>query len=235
MTDVRARALRPLDAGRGRAFAAWARRSGASTCVEALDKYSGISDCPVVADQTPDYEPADSLELDAGQLRTLFEPTRMTIVELLGERAATSSELTEALDKPKGTIGHHCKSLESAGPIRIVRTRQARAMIAKHYGRTARTFVLDHVEDIGFTSGRMPTEAASEIERFRRPIPTGDTPGITSLRYGRVTPERAEEWTRRLDELVTELTREARAGDRMFGLVVSFFPTIKPVLPEETP
>lgn len=188
-----------------------------------------------MVDHTPDYELLDSLELDTEQLRTLFEPTRMTIIELLGERAATTSELAETLDKPKGTIGHHCKSLESAGLIQVVRTRQARAMIAKYYGRTARTFVLDHVEEIGFRAGTMLHEAAAEIERFRQSNAAVETPGITSLRYARIPRDRAEDWARRLDELLTEFTREPRAGDRMFGLAISLFPTTKPVLPEEKP
>jgi DNA-binding transcriptional ArsR family regulator len=196
---------------------------------------SANADYSVMADQTPDYELADSLELDNEQLRTLFEPTRKAIIELLGERAATTSELADALGKPKGTIGHHCKSLEAAGLIRVVRTRQARAMVAKYYGRTARTFILDHVDEIGFTSGTMLHEAIAEIERFHRANPTVETAGITSLRFARIPHDRAEEWAERLAELVTEFTREPRAGDRMFGLAVSLFPTTKPVLPEEAP
>jgi DNA-binding transcriptional ArsR family regulator len=209
---------------------------GRSAKAIVLDKWSVFADYSGMADQTaPDYQLPDSLALNTDQLRTLCEPTRMAIIELLGERAATTSELAHALGKPKGTIGHHCKSLESAGLIAVVRTRQARAMVAKYYGRTARTFVLDHVEEIGFSSGTMLNEAVAEIERFHRANPTAESPGITSLRYARIPRDQAEDWARRLDELLTEFTREPRAGDLVFGLAVSLFPTTKPVLPEETP
>ena len=46
-----------------------------------------------------------------------------------------------ALEIPKGTVGHHCKTLEAAGLIRVVRTRRVRALEEKFYGRTARVFV----------------------------------------------------------------------------------------------
>jgi DNA-binding transcriptional ArsR family regulator len=188
-----------------------------------------------LARTAPDYELADGKALDADQMRTLFEPTRITIVELLGERAATTSELAEALGKPKGTVGHHCKALEAAGLIHVVRTRRVRAVEAKYYGRTARTFILDHIEDAGFTSDGMLTEAANEIERFRRSSPEEGLPGITSLRYARIPIERAADWEKRLDLLVTEFTKEPRGGDRVYGMAVALFPTTKPVLPEGRP
>lgn len=183
----------------------------------------------------PDYELDDGQALDADQMRTLFEPTRIAIVELLGERAATTSELAEALGKPKGTVGHHCKALEAAGLIRVVRTKRVRAMEAKYYGRTARTFILDHIEELGFTSDGMLTEAANEMERFRRSSPEDALPGITSLRYARIPIERAADWEKRLDLLITEFTKEPRSGERVYGMAIALFPTTKPVLPDGTP
>ena len=64
------------------------------------------------------------------------------IITLLEERAASIKQLAEALDKPKGSVGHHVKALEAAGLIRVVRTRQVRAITEKFYGRTARWFIM---------------------------------------------------------------------------------------------
>ena len=47
---------------------------------------------------------------------------------------------------PKGTVGHHLKVLEKAGLIRVVRTRQVRALTEKYYGRVARLFELKGVD-----------------------------------------------------------------------------------------
>lgn len=58
--------------------------------------------------KAPDYELDEILDLDQPeQFKALFEETRLAIVDLLLERAATTKDLAEALDKPKGTIGHH--------------------------------------------------------------------------------------------------------------------------------
>lgn len=156
----------------------------------------------------------------------------MGIIELLGERAATTSELAAALDRPKGTIGHHCKALQHAGLIHVVRTERMRAIEAKHYGRTARTFVLCRVDGMGHSAESMLSEAATEMTRFRNALPEEETPGITSIRYARIPHDRASEWEKRLDRLITDFTGQPRAGERVFGLVVALFPTIKPTLPD---
>ena len=64
------------------------------------------------------------------QFRTVGDPTRQRIISLLSERA-TTSQLAEALRQPKGSVGHHLKVLEEAGLIRVVRTRQVRAITEK--------------------------------------------------------------------------------------------------------
>lgn len=90
--------------------------------------------------KAPDYELDDVLDVDRPeQFKALFEETRVAIVDLLLERAATVKELAETLGKPKGTIGHHVSALVAAGLIRVVRTRMVRAIEAKYYGRVART------------------------------------------------------------------------------------------------
>ena len=81
------------------------------------------------------------------QLRALGDFTRGRIIGLLGQRAASTTELAAALDMPKGTVGHHVKVLEKAGLVRVVRTRQVRALTEKYYGRVARLFELKGVDD----------------------------------------------------------------------------------------
>ena len=95
------------------------------------------ADAHVLDYEIDDYVTADRPE----QLKALGDPTRITILTLLLERSATTTHLAEALGKPKGTVGYHLKVLESAGLIRIVRTRPVRAMTEKYYGRTGRTIV----------------------------------------------------------------------------------------------
>src|SRR5207237_5961865 len=91
---------------------------------------------------SPDYEAVDVLVVrEHEQLRALGDDLRSKIVVLLRERAASTTELAEKLGLPKGTVGHHVKVLEKAGLIRVVRTRQVRALTESYYGSNSRLFL----------------------------------------------------------------------------------------------
>lgn len=183
--------------------------------------------------KAPDYELEPTLTFEgADQYRALFEQTRMQIVDLLLERAATIKELSETLDIPKGTIGHHVSVLEDAGLIRVVRTKKVRAIEAKYYGRTARTYLLAdlHDADIDMAPDKFLTEAALSYAKAGD-IEAGVGP-ISTLRHARIPDSKAEEWTERLAELVSEFTEEERGGETTYGLLVAFYPTDRPHLPD---
>jgi DNA-binding transcriptional ArsR family regulator len=177
----------------------------------------------------PDYELDESLELSGpAQYRALFEDTRRQIVSLLLERAATTSELAEVLGKPKGTIGHHLKVLEDAGLVRVVRTKRVRALEAKYYGRTARVFVYHKVDAATGMPQRVLAGAASEIAAV-----SSDTklPIEGNIRYARIPAERADEWIRRLQNLLVEFASQPRGGAVTFALVFGLYPTNRAPLP----
>src|SRR5215510_14178098 len=89
----------------------------------------------------PDYELLDALELTTpAQVRAVSDPLRTTILGLLHERAATVTELAEAVERPKSTVAHHVKVLTDTGLLKVVRTRRVRAIDERFYGRTARMF-----------------------------------------------------------------------------------------------
>jgi DNA-binding transcriptional ArsR family regulator len=89
-----------------------------------------------------DYAIDDNVVAETNaQLKAVADDTRMDILNLLMEKAATVSQLADALGKPKGTIGYHAKVLEDVGMIRVVRTNKVRAMTEKYYGRIGRTIV----------------------------------------------------------------------------------------------
>lgn len=191
-----------------------------------------------MADQSavPDYALADELELtDPAQYRALFDDTRMKIVMLLLERAATTSELAVALVKPKGTVGHHLKVLEYAGLVHVVRTKQVRAIEARYYGRTARVFLYhdwdrNSFDGIGLEPKGLLSETVDEIAQI--PASHRDLPMITNSRYVRIPEERAAEWRQRLIDLLDEFVREPRAGEVTYGLLVGIFPTGRGHLPD---
>jgi len=184
----------------------------------------------------PGYELEETLAFRSPeQFRALFEDTRLRIVDLLLERAATVTELAAVLEKPKGTVGHHVSVLEQAGLIRVVRTQRFRAIEAKFYGRTARTYLLTPRIDVDLvvSPDYFLTSAASEYAKASQ----GEEElihhtMISTLRYARIPNERAREWALRLGELSQEFVSEERSGDTTFGLLVALYPTDRPHLPD---
>ncbi|MGA4670360.1 ArsR/SmtB family transcription factor [Propionibacteriaceae bacterium Y1923] len=178
---------------------------------------------------SPDYDLPEALDLtEPQQYRALFEPTRTDIVTLLLERAATTSDLAEALGKPKGTIGHHLKVLADAGLVRVVRTEKVRALEAKYYGRTARTFYYQRLGEAVGNEHRILTRAAAEVAA----VPDHGTDQVfgAGLRYARIPAERAAEWHRRLADLLVEFAAEPRGGETTYGAVFALYPTDRPAM-----
>lgn len=184
--------------------------------------------------QAPDYDLPDTFELDRPEhYHALFEDTRLKIVDLVLERAATITELAEALARPKGTIGHHVGVLEEAGLIRVVRTKKVRAIEAKYYGRTGRTYLFskEPATGVGLAPNMFLTNAAAEFAASAA-IDLPDKVQMSTLRYARIPEHRAKEWGDRLADLAHEFTGEARSGDVTYGLLVALYPTSRAHLPD---
>lgn len=148
-----------------------------------------------------DYDAADTLVVtDREQMRALADEVRSAIVARLRDRARSTQQLSEDLAIPKGTVGHHLKVLERAGLVRVVRTRQVRAITEKFYGRTARLFLFhaENPEDERALAATMLRQAAAEIDR----APEGATFGHTKAR---LRPADATRLERRLKRLMVDM------------------------------
>lgn len=156
-----------------------------------------------------DYDAADTLLVsEPPQLRAIADPFRAQLIQLLRDRARSTQELSEELGVPKGTVGHHLKVLESAGLIRVVRTRKVRAVTEKFYGRTARLFLYQTEDpaDGRAISATTLRQAASEIER-----------GGRSSGFGLVRARLAEKDMERLERRAQRLLDDFRAADTPGG------------------
>lgn len=182
----------------------------------------------------PDYEfSREVLEVkDPGQFKAVGDPTRSRIISLLSERAATTSQLAEALGQPKGSVGHHLKVLEEAGLIRVVRTRRVRAITEKYYGRTARLFMF---MDVGGDEAAEPFMFFRQImdEAVTPPPETTDATGDT-LRHARVPADKVREFRLRVLELADEFAAfESVPGEKVYAFLGGVYLTDLPELPEE--
>jgi len=175
-----------------------------------------------------DYEIADEVQADTPEaLKALADGTRLAILDLLLERAATTSHVAETLGKPKGTVGYHLKVLEKCGLIRIVRTRQVRALTEKYYGRTGRTIIMSSsgpIQDPLF----IVRDALSDVQ-----IIEGDPLPMFTARRARIPESRALEFASMLAALAAEFASEPRTGERTYGLIAGVFPTGLPMLGPE--
>ena len=152
---------------------------------------------------------------DPRQLRALGDVLRARIVGLLRERSASTTELATALETPKGTVAHHLKVLETAGLVRVVRTRKVRALTEKYYGRVARLFVLKGDESMpeelrgGVLSALMLRRAADEL------MTSGDEKETAALVNIRLQEADRLRFEKRLNRLLADYqAAEDPAGER---------------------
>jgi DNA-binding transcriptional ArsR family regulator len=212
--------------------------------VNGLDKWSGIVEHNVKPDQwmivtrhhddtgdtrhVLDYELDDIVTASTNaQMKAVANDTRTDILNLLLEKAATVSQLADALDKPKGTVGYHAKVLEDAGMIRVVRTNKVRAMTEKYYGRTGRT--------IHFSGPTQSDDALWFVHEALKPIVVDDEhalPMFTS-RVARIPVERAIEFSERIMEVAQEFIELPREGETMYGFLGGIYPTDLPAFGDE--
>ena len=184
--------------------------------------------------KSPDYDLDENVVADtAAQMKALGDPTRRAILDLVLERAATTTELAAALGRPKGTVDHHLKVLANAGMIRVVKTRKVRAMTERSWGRVARTIWFKPPGQGDVASCAMFVREA--LEEITATTPRhDDVPSFSSLRHARISTDRAAEFEGRLEELALEFASTERGGSTVFALLLSLYPTDQPILPDAT-
>lgn len=172
---------------------------------------------------SPDYDLDPEVRADTPtQLKAMAHPVRSAILHMLLERAATTGEMAGATGKSHGTVSHHLRVLEDAGLVRVVRTRQVRAITERFWGRTGRTIMVDPLPGDPDGHTMFVREA---VEAF---VP-GEH-GFAGMRYARISDERVDEFCQRLWDLMDEFLALPRSGDTTYGLVMALQATAQPAL-----
>ncbi len=185
-----------------------------------------------VNNQIPDYDLDEMVVVTAPeQLRALADPLRTTLLELLLERAATVTEMAQAVDRPKSTVAYHVNLLVGAGLLRVVRTRRVRAIEERYYGRVARTLyigVLSRPEDKqvvaainGLAEAAAESTAAHAADELR-----------CLLVHARIPIEEARNFWAQVQEVARRFAQIPRAGDQVYGFAAGLYPTDVPTLPD---
>lgn len=174
-----------------------------------------------MAGKTPDYDFDDRLALTSpDQVRALAHTLRTTILGLLHERAASVTELSTAVGRPKSTVAHHVKVLVDAGLVRVVRTRRVRAIDEAFYGRTARLFY------VSIAGEGDPALDFNDLEVAARESAPAYAEGQLwgFLRHARVDEQQKKEFWKRMAALVEEFDALPRQGDQVHGFAVGIYP-----------
>ena len=176
--------------------------------------------------EVPDYDLPDTVVADQPhQLKALGDTTRMAILDLVLERAASVTELAAALGKPKSTVAHHVEVLRRAGLMRVVRTRQVRAITEAFYGRTGRTVSMTSPGPEHPLRSMLADALAEQI-----PYDPACGGGFT-MRHVRIPASQADAFAARLEKVALEFTRLPREGEIVYGLIAGVYPTAHAVLP----
>jgi len=180
----------------------------------------------------PDYE-LDEVRIvsSPSELKAMFHDLRGTLLELLHERAATVAELATAVGRPNSTVAYHVGVLVDAGLLKVVRTRRVRAIDERYYGRTARIFYVGTIQP-----DQLPVITNYLTQAAAESVPAHEADNLRAfLRYARIPEERAEQFWRRVFDVVNEFSTLPRSGDTVFGFVAALYPTDHPTLPDPQP
>src|SRR5215468_8691709 len=185
-----------------------------------------------VKEQIPDYDLDDMLVITAPeQLRALADPLRATLLELLLERAATVTEMAQAVGRPKSTVAYHVNTLLEADLLRVVRTRRVRAIEERFYGRVARTLyigVLSRPEDKQVV---LAINGVAQAAAESAPAHAADDLRCT-LVHARIPIEDVRSFWAEVQEIARKFAQIPRSGDQVYGFVAGLYPTDAPTLPE---
>jgi DNA-binding transcriptional ArsR family regulator len=198
---------------------------------EKLDREDFLNEPEILPGNVPVTMPELPLNLTIStlqQFKAISEPVRTKILNIVRVQPATAKQLADRLGASPGTIGHHLKVLEEAGLVQVVARRISRGIVAKYYTRTARIFTYDMELDVTgevSTSVEILTKALNELAEVESSCYNEDKTGTVGFPHARISKERAEYYTKRLDALINEFLEEPDdpAGE-VYGMAIALFP-----------
>ena len=179
------------------------------------------------ATAVPDYDLAPTVAADTPQrMKALGNSLRWLLLDLVLERSMSVTELAARVGRPRGSVAHHVGVLVDAGLLRVVRTRKVRAVVERFYGRTARTILVEALEEDDLPFFRAARQEV-DVDAMR----AGTECGGFTMRHARIPAVRAHEFFQRVNALAVEFIELHREGDREFAFLAGVFPTHRPVSP----
>lgn len=178
---------------------------------------------------------------DVDTIKALADPTRLAILRALSRDRMPKSakELAEDLDQPQTKLYRHLKVLQEAGLIEAAETRVVSGIVETKYRAMQSSVTIDASEHPSETAEAMLQMIGGNLADYRERFLWNAQQGLASStsedlkKDGAVmnlsaviAPESAEEFQRRLEELVREFDAYPRDpnGVRIEGLISWFRP-----------
>ena len=178
---------------------------------------------------------------DVDTIKALADPTRLAILRALTRDGLPKSakELAEDLDQPQTKLYRHLKVLQEAGLIEPAETRVVSGIVETKYRAMQSQVSINPAENLDETREAMFNVIAGSLNDYRDRMlrsvefdkPEADEEaakkrGILINLSATISVERADDFQRRLEELITEFDEFPRDPDgvRVEGLVSWFRP-----------
>ena len=162
----------------------------------------------------------------AQQFKALGDSTRSRILSIIKHEPATAKQVGDRLKIPPGTAGHHLAVLEAAGLAQVVARRLVHGIIAKYYARTARLFLLDFPPELAPEKEKNLDLLTEARDQLADALVTEEDKIFckAGFPHTRLSRERAEEFGKRLFDLVYEFATEPPdPNGQVYGLCTAFF------------
>lgn len=87
----------------------------------------------------------DSLVLkDLQQIKSVSDPLRVKVLEILIEREATVKQVADLLGQSSAKMHYHIKELEKQNVIKLVQTVEKGGILEKYYRAVAKSFYINY-------------------------------------------------------------------------------------------
>ena len=184
---------------------------------------------PVLPEEVPVVMPELPIRFTittAQQLKAFSDPTRSRILSIIQNQPATAKQIADRLGATPGAIGHHLHVLEAAGLAKVVARRLVRGIVANYYTRTARIFNYNLPHEVAGSASpglEIMTKARDELAEALATIENDpfQTDGFPHIR---LSPERAQVYSERLEALIEDVLHETPDPDgEVYGILVAMF------------
>jgi DNA-binding transcriptional ArsR family regulator len=198
---------------------------------------------PVRSPRPARFQPSHTLRVTSlQQLKTISDPLRVDMLELIRYEARTVKQIATELGLPPTKLYYHMKALEAAGFARVVRTQVKSGIIEKYFRSAARFFVVDpdlfaaHPEPNGRQANLFASMFQATADDVRRSTDAGliqlpatprEPAGNFVIKRGlfKLRAEDVPQFVARFNALIDELDAHSSAkGDVDYGFTVAFYP-----------